>query len=64
VSFIPSLSSLSSIPEKVHEARVPKRILKCKSVSREINFTSTEELSNLRLVQAVTFKGRVMEGGL
>lgn len=46
----------------VHEARVPKKVLKCKSVSREINFTSSEEVSNLRLEQKVSFKGRVMEG--
>ncbi len=41
---------------------MPKKILKCKSVSREINFTSSEELSNLRLEQRVSFKGRMMEG--
>lgn len=29
-----------SVPGVEHEARVPKKILKCKSVSREINFTS------------------------
>lgn len=31
-------------------------------MSRELNFTSTEELTNLRLEQRVSFKGRVMEG--
>ncbi len=43
-------------------ARVPKKILKCKVVSREINFSSEEELTNLRLEQRVFFKGRPMEG--
>lgn len=50
------------MPGVEHEARVPKKILKCKSVSREINFTSTEELANLRLEQRVCFKGKLMEG--
>ena len=27
-----------SLPETEHEARVPKKILKCRAVSREINF--------------------------
>lgn len=27
-----------SLPEAEHEARVPKKILKCRAVSREINF--------------------------
>lgn len=27
-----------SLPEQEHEARVPKKILKCRAVSREINF--------------------------
>ena len=43
-------------------ARVPKKILKCKAVSREINFTSAELLKNLRLEQKVQFKGKIMEG--
>ncbi len=51
-----------SDPTKEHEARVPKKILKCKAVSREINFTSLEELTNLRLEQRVLFKGKLMEG--
>ena len=28
-----------SVPEGEHEARVPKKIPKCRAVSREINFT-------------------------
>ena len=27
-----------------HEARIPKKILKCKSVSRELNFSSEEQM--------------------
>jgi retinal rod rhodopsin-sensitive cGMP 3',5'-cyclic phosphodiesterase subunit delta len=51
-----------ALPDHEHEARVPKKILKCKAVSREINFSSQEELTNLRLEQKVHFKGRLMEG--
>ena len=51
-----------ALPGHEHEARVPKKILKCKAVSREINFSSQEELTNLRLEQKVHFKGRLMEG--
>ena len=43
-------------------ARVPKKILKCRHVSREINFSSKEQLSDLRLEQKVHFKGKLMEG--
>jgi retinal rod rhodopsin-sensitive cGMP 3',5'-cyclic phosphodiesterase subunit delta len=50
-----------SDPSKDHEARVPKKILKCKSVSREINFFSQHELPNFRLEQRVVFKGQCME---
>ena len=47
---------------KIAIARVPKKILKSKAVSREINFSSTEELTNFRLEQRVMFKGKLMEG--
>ena len=50
-----------SQPGVEHEARVPKKVLKCKAVSREINFSSEQELENLRLEQAVQFKGKAME---
>eukprot|EP00042_Codosiga_hollandica_P017553 m.48698 g.48698 ORF g.48698 m.48698 type:complete len:152 (+) comp47774_c0_seq2:95-550(+) len=50
-----------SIPDVVHEARVPKKILKCKSVSREINFSSEHEMKHFRLQQLVHFKGQVLE---
>jgi len=43
---------------------VPKKILKCKAVSREINFSSLEKLDSLRLEQRVYFRGKAMEGQL
>ena len=42
-----------SIPEEEHEARVPKKILKCRAVSREINFASIEPMEKFRLEQKV-----------
>ncbi|KAH9389045.1 PREDICTED: retinal rod rhodopsin-sensitive cGMP 3',5'-cyclic phosphodiesterase subunit delta-like [Rhagoletis zephyria] len=50
-----------SKPDKEHEARVPKSILKCRAVSREINFTSVEPMEKFRLEQRVLFKGRCLE---
>ncbi|KAK3803660.1 hypothetical protein RRG08_023375 [Elysia crispata] len=50
-----------SIPEKEHEARVPKKILKCRAVSREINFSSKEPMDKFRLEQRVLFKGKCLE---
>ncbi len=43
-------------------ARVPKKILKCKSVSRELNFSSKEQMERFRLEQRVMFKGKCLEG--
>lgn len=37
-------------------ARVPKKILKCRAVSREINFSSVEALEKFRLEQKILFK--------
>ena len=37
-----------SSPEGEHEARVPKKILKCRAVSREINFSSVEPMEKFR----------------
>ncbi|CAH1399128.1 unnamed protein product [Nezara viridula] len=48
-----------SIPDKEHEARVPKQILKCRAVSREINFSSVEKMDKFRLEQKVLFKVRL-----
>ena len=39
-----------SLPGEEHEARVPKKILKCRAVSREINFSSAEPMEKFRLV--------------
>ncbi|CAF0726120.1 unnamed protein product [Rotaria sordida] len=55
-----SSENLSS-PGAEHEARVPKRILKCRAVSREINFSSEEEMQHFRLEQRVYFKDTVIE---
>lgn len=43
-------------------ARVPKKILKCKAVSRELNFSSEQEMTKFRLEQKVLFKGKCLEG--
>ncbi|KAM9478420.1 retinal rod rhodopsin-sensitive cGMP 3',5'-cyclic phosphodiesterase subunit delta isoform 1-T1 [Salvelinus alpinus] len=50
-----------SLPGVEHEARVPKKILKCKAVSRELNFSSSEKLEKFRLEQKVFFKGQCLE---
>ncbi|XP_013138548.1 PREDICTED: retinal rod rhodopsin-sensitive cGMP 3',5'-cyclic phosphodiesterase subunit delta [Papilio polytes] len=50
-----------SNPDVEHEARVPKRILKCRVVSREMNFSSIETMDRFRLEQKVLFKGRCLE---
>lgn len=42
-------------------AHVPKSVLQCKAVSREINFTSQEAMHKFRLEQRVLFKGKVLE---
>lgn len=50
-----------SLPNSEHEARVPKKILKCRAVSREINFSSKEQMEKFRLEQRVVFKGKCLE---
>jgi len=50
-----------SVPEVEHEARVPKKILKCRAVSREINFSSVEPMEKFRLEQRVLYRGRCLE---
>ncbi|CAF4027889.1 unnamed protein product [Rotaria magnacalcarata] len=50
-----------STPGVEHEARVPKRILKCRAVSREINFSSQQEMQQFRLEQRVFFRGTIIE---
>ncbi|XP_029039047.1 prenyl-binding protein isoform X2 [Osmia lignaria lignaria] len=49
------------VPDVEHEVRVPKKILKCRAVSREINFSSAEPMERFRLEQKVLFKGRCLE---
>nr|CAD7598489.1 unnamed protein product [Timema genevievae] len=45
-----------SLPTVEHQAKVPKKILKCRAVSREINFSSIEPMEKFRLEQKVLFK--------
>ena len=49
-----------SIPDEEHEARVPKKILKCRAVSREINFSSIEPMEKFRLEQKVCRPCRII----
>lgn len=48
-----------SAPGEEHEARVPLKILDLRAVSREINFSTIEEISNFRLDQKVSQDVRV-----
>ncbi|MBN3324687.1 PDE6D phosphodiesterase, partial [Atractosteus spatula] len=48
-------------PFLLFAARVPKKILKCKAVSRELNFSSAEQMEKFRLEQKVYFKGQCLE---
>lgn len=50
-----------SVPDIEHEAHVPRKILKCRAVSREINFSTAEPMNKFRLEQKVLFKGRMLE---
>lgn len=43
------------------EAHIPRSILTCRQVSREINFSSQEQMSSLRLVQTILFNGQHLE---
>lgn len=45
-----------SLPDVVHEARVPKSVLQCRAVSREINFSSVEPMEKFKIEQKVLFK--------
>lgn len=44
------------------KATVPRRILECSAVSREINFSSKEEIRRFRLEQRVFLEGACIEG--
>lgn len=48
-------------PDIEHEARVPRKILKCRAVSREISFSSVHAMEKFRLEQRVYFKERMLE---
>ncbi|KAL1241200.1 5'-cyclic phosphodiesterase subunit delta,Retinal rod rhodopsin-sensitive cGMP 3' [Trichinella pseudospiralis] len=50
-----------SQPGIEHQARVPKKILKCRIVSREINFSSAEQMEKFWLEQKVYLKNEVIE---
>lgn len=43
------------------EAHIPKEILRCRTVSREVNFSSLERMDNFRLVQRVYYCGHCIE---
>jgi hypothetical protein len=47
------------------EVRVelPKQMLKCRAVSREMGFSSVQEIKDFRLVQDVYLHGNAIEGG-
>ena len=51
-----------SAPDRVHVAEVPKSILKCRAVSRTLNFSSKQALKNFRIVQKVLFQEQLLEG--
>lgn len=43
------------------EERIPKDILRCRSVSREVVFSSREKIKDFRIEQKVLFRGTCME---
>merc|ERR1711990_704311 len=47
--------------EVEQEAHVPAEILQCRSVSRELNFSSEQVVEKLRLEQRVFFQGQCIE---
>lgn len=48
--------------KKEMTARLPQKILSCRAVSRELNFTSAEEIKAFRLEQRVFLNGACLEG--
>mmetsp|Transcript_27185 Transcript_27185/g.79224 ORF Transcript_27185/g.79224 Transcript_27185/m.79224 type:complete len:195 (-) Transcript_27185:227-811(-) len=44
------------------QAHIPSDILRCRAVSREINFTSAHQIDDFRLRQRIFFKGSCLEG--
>lgn len=58
----PADSPLSPLILPLRSAvEIPASILQLKSVSREMNFSSREEISNFRLVQSVSLHGQPLE---
>jgi len=53
--------TFDDLSNKEHEARIPKKILKCSAVAREINFTSLKKLDKLRVVQRVFLHDNLIE---
>jgi len=47
--------------ERVIDIHVPKEILSCKQVAREINFSSQNMIKQLRLVQHIKLHGNIIE---
>lgn len=47
--------------DKEYSATIPKTILNCKSVSRELNFSSKIALNNFSLKQKIYFHDQLME---
>src|SRR5688500_14009296 len=43
------------------EANIPKKILKCRIVSRDVNFSSEELIKRLKLVQYVYLQDQITE---
>ncbi|OQR78321.1 phosphodiesterase 6D cGMPspecific-like, partial [Tropilaelaps mercedesae] len=50
-----------SSSDVTHEVCVPKEILECKAVSREVNFSSSKGFDKFRLEHTVMFKSRCLE---
>eukprot|EP00818_Percolomonas_sp_WS_P001731 CAMPEP_0117442832 /NCGR_PEP_ID=MMETSP0759-20121206/4365_1 /TAXON_ID=63605 /ORGANISM="Percolomonas cosmopolitus, Strain WS" /LENGTH=302 /DNA_ID=CAMNT_0005234753 /DNA_START=13 /DNA_END=922 /DNA_ORIENTATION=- len=48
-------SKITTFDHKELQIKVPKEILECKVVSREVNFSSKEQMDNFRLLQRVLF---------
>lgn len=56
------MCGLSRHHAQTHSARLPVAILNCSAVSREINFSSAEEITQFRLEQRVFLEGSCIEG--
>ncbi|XP_018017738.1 retinal rod rhodopsin-sensitive cGMP 3',5'-cyclic phosphodiesterase subunit delta [Hyalella azteca] len=48
-------------PDMEHEARVPRKILQSRAVSREISFSSVVPMDKFRLEQRVYYKDAILE---